>query len=248
MTENFLTRPFFAFGLLFALGSSALGSITFSDDFSSGTLNSNLQQSSSGAYSIANGVIQRSGGGSQSVRTSNSNYTDFTYELTTVFPTSGFDVVHIGVGQGTPDTVGSMYLRYHTPGYANGRVDVRFRNGAGVETLTQTGLLGLTQFNAPVRSRIARVGDLLTFEVDQNFNGTFVADASTSFDLSLAQFQQIRTALDNQSSLYFSNAESTTTFDDLNIIGTTTAAVPEPGSLLAWGMMATVLLPRRKRS
>ncbi|MEL6106432.1 MAG: hypothetical protein AAFU85_10360 [Planctomycetota bacterium] len=242
-----MTRTFVIFICFLAIKSTALGSITFSEDFNTSVLNGNLQQPVPGSYSIANGVIQRSSTGAEGIRTAASNYTDFTYELTTVFPTSGFDVVHIGVGQGTPDTTGSIYLRYHTPGFANGRVDVRFRNASGIETITQTGIMSLTQFNAPIRSRITRAGDLLTFEVDQNFSGTFSADATAIYDLNLPIYQQVRNELDNQSSLYFANSETATTFDDLNIIGTTTAAVPEPGSLAAWGLVVTAILPRRRR-
>ena len=241
-----MTKAGFVILIVGLAASPCHAGVMINEDFNSGVLNSSLELTAPGSYAISGGAIRNLVNRRENVRTVDTDYTDFTYELTVRFTNAWTqDIAFIGVGAGQPAGVwrepgeGSINFRIHSPRLVGGRVDVQYLNEPQPAIGSTIGSAPYT--NQPVRTRITRSGDLLSFELDNLYNGTFSADAATTYDLSLAQYANIKAALANESRLFFGSQYGSTQFDDMNVSVAATSSnlssAPEPGSLLIWSTM-----------
>ena len=221
----------------------------FTENFDGPALNPNFEVTNSFAGYEINGTIGNlSYSEREYVRTVDSDYRNFDYQITVNHDSfdSG-DIAFVGVGSGSPDSIfsnepgfGSMMFRLHNPALAGGRIDLAFWESGN--DFFEVSLGSITNINDPARINIRRAGDILTMSFDTNFSGTYSPDVIRTFDLADSQYAALRTALDNESRLFFGSTFGTR-FDDFVV----TQAIPEPGiGLLALIVPAAVLLRRRR--
>ena len=190
------------------------------EDFS-GTLNADLQDED-GAYTIGNGTISKTTFGGSSdrsyIRTVDTDYNtvDFVAELT--FTLTNLPAIHfLGLGPGTQGVISNespgVLFRIHSSDLEDGRVDagVRFPDG------TFTGAIGIgniTTSGNSHRARLTKSENQVSFDLDVDFDGTFIANMSEK----IADLAAAASFLDNTNSrIFFGTASATDVFDDLLI-------------------------------
>lgn len=250
-----LDRTVIALALL-GVGCPSFAGMVFTSDFSSPTLHAGLQDADT-AFSIAGGNISLTtlNGSSNRhyVRTVSTDYFaslyDFTYEVT--FTTAGDEIQFIGIGTGAVGPggepgAGSLNFRIHGPSLASGRVDLGFREANN----SLTNIQGIGNLNAGPgthRARISSLGNVLTFQIDKYYTGTFAADITQVLDLSLPAHATKLAALNTESRVFFgvgqNSGQTFVDYDDFSIF-----AVPEPSSILSCvvGSFGVVVLRRRR--
>jgi len=227
---------------LFGLGNLAYaGAISFTDDFGDGVLNP-LLEDVSGVFTESGGDISNTSGLRSFIRTvaSDFNTTPFVYEIT--INLSSTEIAFVGFGPGTPDSsfnnepFGANF-RIHSNDLASGEVHFATNTVAGgaLESFVVIGFSG----NGTHRSRVTFDGiNTLTFDYDQNFSGSFLADFSSTVALSTLPFDA------TNSHLFFgSTGNAITSFDNLSV----SVPVPEPGTLflLAAGLLVGAAFRKR---
>ncbi|MBF0198149.1 MAG: PEP-CTERM sorting domain-containing protein [Planctomycetes bacterium] len=228
--------------LLLSLFNHLQAGIAFSDDFNDGALGSHLDNFE-GTFAETGGQLKNIYGTRSTIRTSDSDYisNDFIFESTITI--SSTEIAFMGMGTGAQDPNLSnepfgAYLRMHDSTLVGGRVDLVVNSSplSGFEFVDY----GFGNFgNGTHRVRSTLTGSLLTFDIDQHYNGTFNTDASSSVDLSLFSFNS------TNSHLFVGTSTSGAAYDDMLV---SVSAVPEPASLslllLSCGSLAFF---RRKR-
>ena len=221
----------------------------FTENFNGPGLNPNFEVTNGYAgYQISGTIGNLSHSERQYVRTVDSDYNNFDYRITVNHNFFvGSDIAFVGVGNGSPDATftnepgfGSMMFRLHNPALAGGRIDYAFWQSG--DQFSEVNIGSVSNINEPIRISIARYLDTLTMGFDLGFTGTYTPDYVQTFDLSDAQYSDLKTALDNESRLFFGSTFGSE-FDDFVV----TKAVPEPATgLPLLAISATVLLRRRR--
>ena len=243
-----ITNAALALVMLLTLANTARADFMFSEDFTGPGLNPNLEFTNGfGGYEINGTIGNLSFSEREYVRTVDSDYRNFNFELTL---THDFfvanDIAFVGVGSGLPDSTfsnepgfGSFMFRLHNPSLAGGRIDLAYWESG--EDFTEVGLGNITNTNEDARVSIVRRGDNLTFGLDTDFSGTYTPDIVRTFDLSDPGNAAIKASLDSESRLFFGSTFGTR-FDDLLIA----SSIPEPG-LGLFALMIPAALYRRRR-
>ncbi|HEY3395885.1 MAG TPA: PEP-CTERM sorting domain-containing protein [Lacipirellulaceae bacterium] len=217
----------------------------FVEDFNSGLPNPNLVGYEH--FTLENGAIRRNGIYSDGndrryMRTVATNYNEvnFRYELTfttSVLSSDSLNFMGIGTGDRRPggqfghnEPWESLYLRVHTPNTAGGYV------GIANHPSNELAIIGNITSAGTHRGRIEKVGNSITFSVDANYNGTFIADMAHTFP-DLAAVAPFLT--NTNSRLFFGTVFPNDKFDNLSI-------VPEPDSLLILALGAATIVGRRR--
>ena len=218
----------------------------FSEDFNSDSLNPNLTGYEK--FALGGGVIRRNGvfqdgNDRRYMRTTATNYNevDFRFELTfTTSTLSETSINYMGIGSGDRrpgSTFGhneaweSLHFRVHTPNVAGGYV------GLTNHPATDLVIIGAIPSPGTHRGRIEKVGNAITFAIDANFNGNFVADMTHTFpDLTaVAPFLN-----SGNSRLFFGTVFPNDSFDNMLV-------VPEPASAVTLAVGAILLAGSRRR-
>jgi hypothetical protein len=249
-------RPICACTAIFLLGftTTVNADMTIFENFDSGLMNSNLHVTSSyTGYGFMSGTLANTGGTRNYVRTNDSDYMNFSYELTLTHAAGNSgEIAFVGIGNGSPEGgfrepgFGSLMMRIHNPSLVGGRVDFQWADGAGGTTNDIFEIVGnITSIGSPTRLRFERSGDLVTMGYDANFTGVFTADVSRTYDLSQPQYSNIRNSLNSNTRMFFGSQFSASRFDDFSIMS---AAVPEPVSATVGvlALAATTLVRRRR--
>ena len=175
------------------------------------------------------------------MRTTSTDYynVDFRYELTfTTTRLSRTSINFIGLGSGDrrpgPSQFGhnepweSLFFRIHTPNVAGGAVTIA--NHPASDLLG----IGSIPTAGTHRARIDKIGNEITFSIDADFGGTYIADMTHTFTdlMSVAPF------LDNTNSrLFFGTTLPDDSFDDMGV-----TLVPEPATIMHVGASLLMLL------
>ena len=222
----------------------------FAEDFNSAAPNANLFGYEN--FTVAGGVIRSNGmiadhNDRRYIRTVASDYNtrDFRFELTfTTTLINEVGIMYMGIGRGNKrtDQPGygynepweSLYFRAHTPNIADGFI------GIADSPVNDLVIVGDIPNGGTHRARIEKLGQAITFAIDRNYNGTFVADMSHTFpDITV-----VAPYLDPLNSrLFFGTALATDSFDNMVV-----APIPEPTSVvgLAIGAMCVAVWGRRR--
>jgi hypothetical protein len=138
------------------------------------------------------------------------------YEVTFTLPETGkVNIAYIGIGSGEPsanhnqEPLEALQLLVFTPQTSFGEVRLIFHPSA-----PPLSLLGHITESGPYRVRIEKVGEAITYSLDEGYDGTFEADMQhTVPDISLvAPFLN-----DTNSHLFFGTAIEENHFDDVAI-------------------------------
>ncbi len=239
---------------LLALGSvSATAAITFTEDFSGPTINSNLFAPSEflfGSNASSLGVAQNPSGTRRYVTTTATDYNtvDFTFEITfTVNTPTAAQTAFIGFGSGAEDQNfffephTSIYLRQFPDDFASGQLRLTVSSAAQVPPnqppeFTISGPTG--PGNGTHRAQIQKTGSVVTLSLDEDYaGGAFTPDYTTSRNLTT----DLPFLNSTNSRLFFGVQSGNTTFDNLSV-----NVVPEPSSALL--LLSGVALCLRRRS
>jgi poly(3-hydroxybutyrate) depolymerase len=213
---------------------------SFNESFSTSTLNGQLHDVSNN-YIVSAGQLKHTAtnGDRTYVTTTQAdlNEHDFHFGVTINSDQGGGGngIAFVGFGPAVPNSgnfgepSSSLYVRLMPPDFI-GKADLTVQ-GAGVADF---GAYGGGQH----RVEIIKEGDLLTFNLDRDYNGeVFFTDSTYTIDLSTLS------GLDStHSRLFFGTASNAIAFDDVVLRVT---AVPEPVSLLL--LASPWLLLRRRR-
>lgn len=218
---------------------------SFTEDFSGVSLNSNLIVPSNyifGSNSSPLGVAQNNTNIRRYITTSDTDYNtvDFLYEITFSMngPTAA-QAVFFGIGSAIPD--GSFFDEPHTSIYYRsfpndfdgGNLALFTSNSSGNHTTVPIGSPG----NGLHRARLEKIGNTLTFSLDEAYTGVFSANYSSVRDITTFPF------LDSSNSrLFFGVQGANATFDDVAV------TVPEPSSVLLLGLAGVMCVTRRRYS
>jgi len=153
------------------------------------------------------------------------NRRDWVFEVTATLG-GGLDNVFVGFGIAVPDPavgpgapLGSLYVTLHEPNLVGGRMDVGYpRPGLQDVWFNGTSMDGVLNATAGAhRIRVEKVGTRITFSVDLNRSGAFVAESKVDLDdwRAYAPFLD-----DTNSRLFFGNGTSGIVWDDLSIVFT----------------------------
>ncbi len=263
------TLPILAYAITLGTTFAAVdarAAVLFTEDFNTPTYSSNLEASGgsiawtsgvagSGALSGESVIQHQAGSGYERnyIRTVDSDYNTIDFRMQVTFTTDGPDpnsLLFIGLGNGVPGAYGpgeastGIYLRSHPSAWAGYDSIASKYNDAG------SYLSGYAVGNGTHRLQIEKVGDLLTFAIDKNYNGSFAIDYTwASFDLNLPTYSFLD---DTNSRLFFGTGTAYPQFDDLTITdlsggygATPSGSVPEP-SVLALMLFGFGWLARRE--
>jgi hypothetical protein len=210
----------------------------FVEDFNSGLPSPNLLGYEN--FTLDDGAIRSNGlisddNDRRYMRTAISDYNarDFRYDLTFTTNTDGIHFIGIGSGNRRPgvqfghnEPWESLFFRVHAPNAAGGYVSVANHPASDVVVLGNLPTAGTH------RSRIEKVGSAITFSIDRNYQGVFVADMSHTFP----DIAAVAPFLNNSNSrLFFGTVYAIDSFDDMSV-------VPEPGGIMSLGVAAIALL------
>lgn len=230
--------------------------VFFAANFSGPTLSPNLQDPD-GAYTLAGGAIRRSSSTGDADRhyistvSTDYNTVDFIAELTfTLSNTGTFNVHFFGLGSGVPDPTNfnepgdALFFRLHPLDVPNpparGTI-LAAASQAGTGTLESQQLLGIIATpNSTHRARIAKLGNQVTFSLDENFSGTFAADMQTTISDLAATAPFLNSS---NSRIFFGTGLTIDEFDDLSI---TSVPVPAAVWLFGSGLMGLLAIARKR--
>ncbi|MEM7002878.1 MAG: hypothetical protein AAF529_18980 [Pseudomonadota bacterium] len=231
---------------LFVFTGTAQAAMIVVEDFNDTSLHAGLQDPANAYFQTETDIVNISNT-RKNIITGDSDYNTVDFQLDLDVSLSGTDIAFIGFGEGTPhgfwqEPLGSFF-RIHTSNLVGGRVDVAVDTPQtpGFEQVQTIGNIG---GNGSHRARISKTGNLLSFQLDQFFNGVFGADGGHVIDLSSLPYDA------SNSRLFFGSQRSTVRFDNFNLqINSVPAAVAEPnvGVLMAFGICSLLLLKRRSR-
>ncbi len=196
------------------------GPVLLQERFDSAATNPNLVGYE--RFVIEDGVIRRNGDRSDhndrhyiQTTATDFNELDFRYEVT--FTTTFLNQVginYVGLGAGTRAAAynapaDSLFLRIHTPNIDGGLAAISNRPATNLIVVGNLRTAGVH------RVRIDKIGNTISFSIDAEFDGEFVADMShTIYDLaSVAPFLN-----SSNSRLFFGTALPDDSFDDMRII------------------------------
>jgi poly(3-hydroxybutyrate) depolymerase len=215
------------------------------ENFSGPTLNP-LFTDVSGNYLKVNNRLQHTTENNQRtyVVTSHNDFRDknFIFEVTvhTQDGGSGGGIAFVGFGPGAPnpsyygEPTSSIAVTLRPSDWHGGRTTLNHN----LAELADFGQYGQIHGGGRHRIQIIKDGDLLTFNLDRDYNGViFFTDHTYTIDLSTFG------GLDaDNTRLFFGTGSSFTTFEDLNLH----VVVPEPGAAAVLVLVSGALLRRRR--
>ncbi len=182
----------------------------FEESFAGNELPPTLEDPA-GTFFVADGVIQTNDP-RQYARTVESDFItgDFTYEISFTIAGNQEEIEYIGLGEGQRGSLnepgGSVHFRIHSLAYE------------GVVMVTSAGpfdsvVVGQLTTTGPHRARLEKVGNRLTMEIDEGFDGTFEADVSHV----VANLTASASFLGETNSRLFFGGSTIATFDDMHL-------------------------------
>ena len=244
------TKPFvLAAALFLSFGAALQAASTFSENFDSTTITSDLTAQSGwvfGSNSTITGTAQNPSGTRTYVTTTATDYNtvDFTAQVQVHLNGGGGDGIgFFGFGSGTPagdygEPGNSLYLRLG-PNDFGPFIDANIQPG-DVNSLLASPSLG----NGTYLVQMQKIGDNITVGVEQNYvSGAFVASPGITYTASLSSDLPF---LDStNSTIFFGSQVGNATFDNFSVAVT---AAPEPSKALLVALGCGFALLRRRRA
>ena len=241
--------------VLLTLGSSIHAAAIFSEDFDDGTLDANLEQNSAGSWTSGGDATTAS---RNYIRTVDTDYNtvDFVTEITVTINADGLGNndgnggAFFGLGDGDHQNdfydapTNAVVFELFPDSFGHGDFHGIIYDGDETEPAS-----GGEEFwdidesqphNGTHRLRLSKSADVLTFEIDEFYNGTFSVDDSTTISLNATGTNGLEQLDSSNSRIFFGTGHTTTSFDDFQII-------PEPASLALLALGVAGLLGRRPR-
>jgi hypothetical protein len=234
-----LTAPTAVFALalsatvLLTLGSSIHAAMFFSEDFDDGTLDANLEQNNAGSWNISGGDATT--GSRNYIRTVDTDYNtvDFVAEITVTINADGLPgnngngAAYFGLGDGahqgdfwdapTEAVVFELFPDSFDHEEFVGMIYDGDESGNSVYGENFWNIAESQPHNGTHRLRLSKSADVLTFEIDEFFTGTFSADDSTTISLNATGSNGLEHLDSSNSRIFFGTGYTTTSFDDFKI-------------------------------